>query len=132
MQTHDLAKERYVALTTYRKDGTPKLAPVWPVDAGDGKVGFITSSETWKIKRLKNNSGVTLQASDSRGRLKDGTVAVSGAARVVAGSEFEAVKQAVKEKYGYQLRIINFMHALPGAKTGHPNDRAVIVTLDEG
>ena len=130
MQTHDLAKERYVALTTYRKDGTPKLAPVWPVDAGDGKVGFITSSETWKIKRLKNNSGVTLQASDSRGRLKDGTVAVSGAARVVAGSEFEAVKQAVKEKYGYQLRIINFMHALPGAKTGHPNDRAVIVTLD--
>ena len=130
MQTHDLAKERYVALTTYRKDGTPKLAPVWPVDAGDGKVGFITSSETWKIKRLKNNSGVTLQASDSRGRLKDGAVAVSGTATVVAGSEFEAVKQAVKEKYGYQLRIINFMHALPGAKTGHPNDRAVIVTLD--
>lgn len=131
MQTHDLAKERYVSLTTYRKDGTPKLAPVWPVDAGEGKVGFITSAETWKIKRLKNNSSVTLRASDSRGRPKDGTVAVSGSAEVVEGSEFEAMKQAVKNKYGYQLGIINFMHALPGTKTGHPNDRAVIITLDE-
>ena len=125
-----LANERYVALTTFKKDGTPKPLPVWPVDAGDGRVGFITSSQTWKVKRILNNATVRLQPSDARGRAKDDTEPISGTAEVLAGAAFDTMNAKVKKKYGYQLKIIDFMHALPGAKTGHPNDRAVIVTLD--
>lgn len=126
-----LANERYVALTTYKKDGTPKVLPVWPVDAGNGRVGFVTSSETWKIKRILNNANVQMQPSDARGRVRDGSEPVSGTAEVLDGTAFDAMNAKVKKKYGYQLRIINFMHVLPWGKTGLVNDRAVIVTFDK-
>ncbi len=126
-----LADEKYVAFTTFRKDGTPRSTPIWLVDAGDGRVGFITSSTTWKVKRLANNPRVELQPSDSRGRVKPGTHPTSGTAEVVSGSAFDEMKAKVSDKYGFQLKLINFIHALPGRRTGHANDCAVVVTLDE-
>lgn len=125
-----LAHERYLAFTTFKKDGTRKPVPVWPVDAGQGRVGFITSSKTWKVKRLANNPRVELQPSDGRGRVKEDTQPISGTAEVVEGSEFEAMNVKVGKKYGFQLKLIDFFHSLPGGRTGQPNDRAVVVTLD--
>lgn len=128
---HPLADERYIALTTYTRAGTPKSVPVWPVDAGDGRLGFVTSSHTWKVKRLRNDPRVQLRPSDSRGRPKADGQVTTGIAEVVLGEQFEAVNLGVKQKYGYQLKLINLLHALPGAKTGHPNDAAVIITVDQ-
>jgi uncharacterized protein len=128
-----LADEQYMAFTTFKKDGTPKPRPVWPADAGDGRVGFITSSQTWKVKRLANNNRVELQPSDFRGRPKEGTLSQSGTAVVVRGSEFEAVHTAVRDKYRFKVKLINGVHALQRLmrRGGHPNDCAVIITLDE-
>jgi PPOX class probable F420-dependent enzyme len=128
-----LADEKYVSLTTFKKDGTPKPGPVWPVAADDGRVGLITSSESWKVKRLANNDRVELQASDSRGRVKAGTTPVAGSAQVVEGSEFDAIHAKVREKYGFQLTLINGFHSVQRliGRGGHDSDRAVIVTLDD-
>ena len=128
-----LADEKYVSLTTFKKDGTPKPGPVWPVDAGDGRVGLITSSESWKVKRLANDDRVELQPSDSRGRAREDTTPVAGSAQVVAGSEFDAIHAKVREKYGYQLPLINGLHAFQRLirRGGHDSDRAVIITLDD-
>jgi len=126
-----LADEKYVALTTFKKDGTPKQLPVWPVDAGEGRVGFVTSSQTWKVRRLANNPRVELQPSDGRGRVKNGTEPVSGTAEVLEGAEFEAMKAKVADKYGFQLKLINLIHSLPLRRTGSHNDRAVVITLDD-
>jgi PPOX class probable F420-dependent enzyme len=125
-----LADAKYLALTTFRKDGTPKLVPVWPVDAGEGRVGLITSSKTWKVRRIANDARVELQPSDSRGRVTDDTEPISGTAQVVDGADFHAMRVRVGAKYGFQLKLISFFHSLPGRRTGHPNDRAIIVTLD--
>jgi len=125
MQTRNLAEERYISLTTFKKDGTPKPMPVWAVDAGEGRLGFVTSSKTWKVKRIINNATVEVQPSDSRGKVKEGSEPIQGTAQIVEGQEFDRLYQLVKAKYGYQLKIINFMHALPGKRTGHANDRAV-------
>lgn len=129
----NLADETYIALTTYKKDGTPKPGPVWPVDAGDGRVGLITSSQTWKVKRLANNSRVELQPSDARGRVKEGTSPRSGTAVVVTGTEFDSMQAKVREKYGIRLTLINGLHTIQRllGRGGHPNDRAVIITLDD-
>lgn len=62
-----ISSEKYVSLTTYRKDGTPKRVPVWIADLGDGTVGFTTASSSYKVKRIGNNPKVTLQPSDTRG-----------------------------------------------------------------
>ena len=123
-----LAGERYIALTTFTRDGTTKRTVVWPVDAGDGRIGFITSSRTWKVKRINHDNHVMLQPSDARGRVRDDTRPVSGLAEVVVGEAFESLNRRVKSKYGYQLRIVNMVHALPGRATGYRNDCAIIVS----
>lgn len=125
-----LADERYIALTTFTRDGTAKSTPVWPVDAGGGRIGFITSSQTWKVKRIINDRRVVVRASDAKGRAREDTPAISGSAEIVVGAAFESLHRAVKAKYGVQLRIINMLHALPGRKTGHRNDCAVVISLD--
>jgi PPOX class probable F420-dependent enzyme len=125
-----LADERYIALTTFTRDGSAKSTPVWPVDAGDGRIGFITSSQTWKVKRINNDSRVVVQPSDAKGRVREDTPALSGSAEMIVGSQFESLQRRVKAKYGVQLRIINMLHALPGRTTGHRNDCAVLITLD--
>ncbi|MCP5025119.1 MAG: PPOX class F420-dependent oxidoreductase [Actinomycetia bacterium] len=129
----NIADEKYMAFTTFKGDGTAKPGPVWPVDAGEGRVGFITSSDSWKIKRLANNPRVELQPSDARGRVKDGTSPRSGAAAVVTGAEFEAIHAEVRQKYGFRLTLINGLHAIQRLvrRGGHEQDCAVITVLDE-
>lgn len=125
-----LAQQRYVALTTFTRDGTRKCTPVWPVDAGDGRLGFVTSSRTWKAKRINNDSRVEVQPSDAKGRPLENSSPAVGSAVLVIGDAFESMHRSVKAKYGYQLRIINMLHALPGRRTGYPNDCAVLISLD--
>ena len=125
-----LAAERYLSLTTFTRNGTPKSTPVWPVDAGNGRIGFVTSSRTWKVKRITTGSRVAVQPSDAKGRVHEGTHPVPGAAEVKVDETFDAINRRVKAKYGYQLWLINLLHALPGRKTGFRNDCAVIVSLD--
>jgi PPOX class probable F420-dependent enzyme len=126
----DLAETRYVALTTRRADGTTASTPVWPVDLGGGRIGFVTSTLTWKITRITRDPRVLLQPCDMKGRPLDGTRAVDATAAVATGDAFEHALQAVKTKYGFQLRIVELLHALPGRRFGHRNDCAVILTLD--
>jgi hypothetical protein len=39
-----LADEKYLALTTFKRDGTAVTSPVWAAPLSDGKIGFWTSS----------------------------------------------------------------------------------------
>lgn len=126
-----IGQEKYVALTTYRKDGTPKSLPVWIVDLDDGKVGFTTQSTSWKVKRIGNDNRVQLQPSDGRGKVRDGTAAVDGTAVMVGDGEFEKVLGAVKAKYGYQFHImtaVSKVRSLLGK--GPVNDCAMVITLN--
>jgi len=129
MAIHD---EKYVAFTTYRKNGEAKSLPVWIVDAGNGKVGFTTASSSWKVKRLRNNSHVMLQPSDSKGNVKAGTQAVSGTAETSQGSEFDRISALVKKKYGVQFTMITMMgKAAKMIGKGSGTDTAVLISLDE-
>ena len=65
-----IADEKYVALTTYKKDGSEKTLPVWIADFGEGTIGFTTSSSSYKVKRIANDSRVAIQPSDSRGNVR--------------------------------------------------------------
>ena len=101
-----IADEKYVALTTYKKDGTTKSLPVWIADFGGGQVGFTTSSSSYKVKRINNDSRVTVQPSNAKGEVKDGTEAVSGSAsredrrrvRALCGDGQEEVRHPVRAR----------------------------------
>jgi PPOX class probable F420-dependent enzyme len=130
--TTGIASNKYVSLTTFTKDGTPKPLPVWVVELGDGRVGFTTSRDSWKVKRILNTPKVTLRPSDQRGRVADDAVEVTGVATVSEGDEFTEVKALVKSKYGLLVTLITAMNAVRGlfSKASTQSDTAVLITLD--
>ena len=92
----DLGTANYVQLTTFRKDGTPVGTPVWAVARND-KLYVWTVTDSWKVKRIRNNSAVTVQPCDVRGNTR-GT-AVEAAARLLDGAETEEVRRLLRRKY---------------------------------
>lgn len=126
-----LGDEKYVLLTTFRRDGTPVATPVWAVPLKDGSFGFWTSSESGKAKRLAHTSRVTVQPCDARGRVKSGTEPVEATVRLVSGPEFDDLRQRIVAKYGFFTKITKSLATVGGIVKGKRipyGDRGVIVT----
>src|SRR5215218_6899239 len=101
-----LEDEKYLAFTTFRKNGDPVSTPTWVVPVSDGRVGFWTAMGSGKTKRLKNDPRVTLQASDLRGRTKEGSPVVTGTAELVqSGRLFDEVHASIRRKYGVMTKV---------------------------
>jgi PPOX class probable F420-dependent enzyme len=129
-----LSDEKYIRVTTFKKDGTEVSTPTWVVALDDGKIGFYTSSTSGKAKRLKNNSKVVVQPSDARGRPKQGTTTVDGTAVVVSGAERDAIYDKVVAKYGFMTKVTRLFAKIGGfikRKEQPYADRGVVVTLSE-
>ena len=105
-----LADEKYLALTTFKRDGTPVTTPVWATALDDGKIGFWTSSASGKAKRLAHTSKVTSSRATARGRVKAGTTPTDATAVVVTGPELEGDS---RQGQG-QVRIHDPDHQVPG------------------
>ncbi len=127
-----LADEKYAVVVTYTRDGRPKPTAIWPVGAGEGRVGFVTEDGSWKVKRIRNDQRVTLQPSDGRGKVRAGSTATPGTAVVVHGADFEAVQAAVKAKYGWQWHGIQLVGRIRGllSRGDRADGCAVVITLD--
>jgi PPOX class probable F420-dependent enzyme len=102
---------QYTALTTYRKNGTPVVTPVWFVKL-DGKLIVWTAKDSGKAKRLRNNPCVTLGPSNHSGKLL-GSV-VEGTARFVPESEHPALKEAFQKKYGLLEKLFAAIWKIQG------------------
>ncbi|MEU0833480.1 PPOX class F420-dependent oxidoreductase [Streptomyces sp. NPDC056231] len=103
----DFARGEYVSLTTYRKDGTPVATPVWA--AADGEELFIwTRSDSWKVKRIRNNSRVTVTVCDVRGRIADGAPSAEGTARLLDEAGTRAVRGLLARKYTWKFWLVDW------------------------
>ncbi|MDV7132795.1 PPOX class F420-dependent oxidoreductase [Williamsia muralis] len=89
---------KYVQLTTFRKDGTPVSSPLWAALDGD-KLLMWTVTDSWKVKRLRRNPAVVVQACDVRGKQTYGDP-VSGTAQVLDTSGSDHARDVVQKKYG--------------------------------
>ena len=67
-----ITDEKYVLLTTFRRNGDGVATPVWIVALPDGTAGFTTEIDSGKVKRIVNNPSVTLQACSIRGSVRPG------------------------------------------------------------
>lgn len=130
----DIADEKYIAFTTYRKSGEAVSSPVWVNRVSDGRIGFWTSMGSGKTKRLKNDSRVMVQPSDGRGRPKKGTSPVEGTAEMVqSGPLFDEVQVLGRKKYGVMVTISRLAGQLFGQRRSGQQyaDTVVLVRLDE-
>jgi PPOX class probable F420-dependent enzyme len=127
-----LSDEKYISLTTYRRDGTPVATPVWAVKLDDQQIGFWTSSGSGKAKRLAHTAHVTVAPCDARGRVKAGAVAVDATARLVTGDELAEIRSRIVSKYGVMTKFTKLLATIVGTLRGKRipyGDRGVVVTL---
>ncbi|NUK10897.1 PPOX class F420-dependent oxidoreductase [Streptomyces lunaelactis] len=103
----DFARARYVSVTTFRKNGTGVATPVW--FAVDGGELFVWSrSDSWKIKRLRNDSRVVITVCDARGRIAEGAPSAEGTARLVEGADaMSAIRRLLARKYTWQFWLVD-------------------------
>ena len=94
-----ISDEKYVLLTTFRKSGDAVATPVWIAPLPDGTAGFTTEPEVGKVKRIRNNSRVTLQPCGVRGAVKPGSEVVEATATVKVGADAQAIHKAIRKKY---------------------------------
>ncbi|MFB7734063.1 PPOX class F420-dependent oxidoreductase [Streptomyces sp. NPDC056112] len=61
-----LGAGKYLLVTSYRRNGTPVATPVWVVRDGDA-LGVWTTTDSWKVKRIRNRADVLVGPCDLRG-----------------------------------------------------------------
>ncbi len=90
-----IADERYVLLTTFRKNGDAKPTPVWVAPLGE-ELAVITLADAWKVRRVRNTPEVRLQPCDVRGKVSPDAPIYKGRGRVVTDpAEVGQVKTAM-------------------------------------
>ncbi|MGE2833389.1 PPOX class F420-dependent oxidoreductase [Mycobacterium sp. SMC-4] len=107
----EVAKSEYILLTTFTKDGRPKPTAIWAAMSGDGLVA-ITQEKSWKVKRLRNTSRVTIAPCDRAGKPKGD--AVEATARILDKSANGATYDALGKRYGLLGKTFNFFSKLRG------------------
>lgn len=103
--------ERYLSLTTFKRDGTAVSTPVWFAPLEDGRLAVVTDAEAGKRKRLRNDPRCTVAPCDVRGRVHGPAEAAT--AEVVEGAEaMRPGLAALARRYGGQWWAFNLMRRL--------------------
>jgi uncharacterized protein len=98
-----LAKEHYISLETYRRNGRAIPTPVWFIEQ-NGKLYVSAPSHTGKVKRIRNNGQVRIAPCDGRGNVTGQWL--DGQARFVEGAQADAADRLLTRKYGWQKRAL--------------------------
>jgi PPOX class probable F420-dependent enzyme len=91
-----LAAEKYILLTTFRKDGRAVSTPVWAV-RDDDTLAVWTVADSGKVKRIRRDGMVTVAPCDVRGRPLG--EAVPGHAVLCGPQESSRIRDLLKRKY---------------------------------
>jgi PPOX class probable F420-dependent enzyme len=107
-----LAAEKYVMVTTFRKNGDAVNTPVWAA-GDDGELVVWSDRQAGKVKRIRNSGRVELQACDARGRKTHGEI-VAGEARLLGDEATERTRSVIAKKYGIVGQVTMFFSRLRG------------------
>ena len=115
-----LVGERFISLATFRRNGRAVETPVWFAARG-GQIYVFSEATAGKMKRLRNDSHVRLAACNVRGKVHGAWIPGRGR-RVDDANTVTGAYDALLAKYGWQMRMTNFVSRLAGRIDG----RAVI------
>lgn len=100
-----LAKERYISLTTYKRDGTPVSTPVWVVSDDGDRLLVWSAKKTWKVRRVRRDPRVLVAPSNFRGRERGDRLPAR--ARVIPDPGIDGL---LRRKYGWQKRALDLLN----------------------
>jgi len=102
----DLARERYISLTTFKRDGTPVSTPVW-VAGDDGRLLVWTAADSWKVKRIRHDSHVRVTPCSASGKVRG--EAVDAQAAIL--DDVALVRELEKRKYWLMYRLLGVVRS---------------------
>ena len=102
----DLADEKFVSLTTFRKNGAGVATPVWIGRDGDALV-VTTPVGSGKVKRLRRNTAVELRPCNRRGTVQDDAPTLTAVAEIVEGdAAMRRLDEVLRPKYSLEYRVV--------------------------
>jgi PPOX class probable F420-dependent enzyme len=118
--TTTLSEQRFVSLTTYKRNGEGVAAPMWI--GRDGADLFIwTPADSWKVKRVRNNPRVLLAPSGRSGKVRDGVVPVHGTAEVITDpATVDRLQGAIRRKYGVEYYLVTLIEKIAAGGRNKP------------
>ena len=112
MNAVELDRHRYLSLATFRRSGTAVATPVW-FAAMDGRLYVVSGGDTGKVKRIRNSAGARVAPCDARGGAR-GPWQEATARLVTDGALIGRAHAALRRKYGWQVRLLDFFSRLTG------------------
>jgi uncharacterized protein len=88
--------QKYLSLTTFRKNGEGVATPVWFGEDSD-RLYVMTRSDMGKAKRIRNNTRVSVAPCTIRGKVTGPEFAA--VARILPPPEHAHARQALNRKY---------------------------------
>jgi uncharacterized protein len=107
-----LAAQKFVSLTTYKKNGDAVATPMWV--GRDGDHLFVwTPADSAKIKRVRNNPQVTLVPCGRFGKPNNGAEPVGGTAEVITEpATVRRLAEVIRHKYGLEYWLVTLIERL--------------------
>ena len=103
---------RYLALTTFRRDGRPVTTPVWAAER-NGRLYIFSNPAAGKIKRLRNSSRAAVAPCTWNGTRIGADLPAT--ARILSPAELPAMWGSLVQKYGLlalPFRLYDALRAL--------------------
>lgn len=114
-----ITNEKFINLTTFRRDGRAVPTVVW--FALDGERLLVwTGPNSGKVKRIRRNARVTVAACNRTGRVTGETW--SATAAILPEREAEGAMRLLNKKYGLIKRLIDGAQAIRRAIRRTPSD----------
>ncbi|MEJ8638291.1 PPOX class F420-dependent oxidoreductase [Streptomyces sp. NPDC006475] len=107
MTAEDFAAAKYISVTTFRKNGTGVATPVWFAEDG-GKLYAWTRTDSWKVKRLRNDPRVVVSVCDVRGRIAEGAPTAEGTAELLDAAATARIRKLLARKYTWQFWLVDW------------------------
>jgi uncharacterized protein len=107
-----LADEKFVSLTTFKRNGDGVPGPMWIASDGD-RLAIWTPADSWKVKRARRDPRVTLVPCSRSGKVEPGVAPVEGTAEITSDPAVHSrVEKALKQKYGLTYTVLTLVERI--------------------
>ena len=124
MSFEDLKEERYISLTTFKRDGTPVGTPVW-VAGDNGHLLVHSAAGSWKVKRIRRDGQVQVAPCNAAGKVRG--AAFDGEARILTDTSHVEALEA--RKHGLMYRMVRLLTAINRALRRRPAPESVTIEI---
>lgn len=125
-----LGAERFVSLTTFRRNGDAVATPVWIAPLGDDLV-VTTPAGSGKLERLRHDARVLISPCGRFGAVAPEAPVVEAVAEVLGSDrDHPHERAAVRRKYGLEHLVVVGLEALARRRRGEGTERIVLRLSD--